>query len=106
MLVPFPAPACLFGDLVFGTSAGHPWTDFGLPGGTLDPIFLTFEHNLKPNLIQISKTPEQHLDTSETKSSKKQARIRQKRTHNQSKQNRTSCVCLSTPLKPETSGLF
>ena len=32
---PFRSPACLFGDLVFGTFAGHPLD-------TLDTIFLTF----------------------------------------------------------------
>ena len=56
---------CFFGDLFFGTSAGHPWdrfgppqghiwSDFGLPQGTLGAAFLTFVVNSGTSLFQFS----------------------------------------------------
>ena len=49
----FRTGECFFGDLFFGTSAGHPWDRFGppqghlwsdvdLPQGTLGAVFLLF----------------------------------------------------------------
>ena len=44
-----------------------PWTDFGIPRSTLGPIYLTVWKVLGPKLLRISKIPEQHVDTSQTK---------------------------------------
>ena len=54
-----------FCDLFFRTSGGYtPWTDVGIPLGTLGPIFLNCWKKCGTNLLQMSKTPEQHFDTS------------------------------------------
>ena len=43
--------------LVFGTSGGYPWTDFGLPWGTLGPICSKFQR------LQDNKWHQPHLQT-------------------------------------------
>ena len=52
------------------------WTDFGLPCGTLGPMFSTCWQSLGANLLKNSKIPEQPM--APTTPSKKQARIQQK----------------------------
>jgi hypothetical protein len=71
----FPPVKRLFGDLVFGTSAGHPWdrfwppqghawSDVGLPLGTLATMFLTFRMNLRIIVPEMSTISEHHSHTS------------------------------------------
>ena len=95
-----PCAAPLLGDLVFETSAGDPLDRFQPSWGHSWSDFLDFQHNLGPNLVQMSK--ESRAASRYFKKTKKQ----HKPTHNQSKKNRTSCVCLSNPRKFETPGLF
>ena len=53
-----------------------PWTDFGIPWDTLDPILSLVWKIVIANLLQNSKIPEQQM--SPTTPSKKQARINKK----------------------------
>ena len=86
--------------LVFRNLQGvPPWTDFGLPCGTLGPILLTCWKNLTAALLQTSKIPEQQI--APTTLPKKQARTRKTFTDNQSKQIMFYVCWLTKPRKPE-----
>ena len=81
---------CGPGAFLFGTCFRNLWgippsTDFGLPGGTLGPILLTFWESLEAVLLQNSKIPGQEM--APTTPSKKQAKIQKHFTENQPKQN-------------------
>ena len=72
LLAPFPVKRVFFATWFSEPLRVTPWTDSGLPRSPLDQMFLTFYPNVGPILVQMSKTPEQNFDISETRSSKKQ----------------------------------
>ena len=59
-----PTVENLFCDLVFGSSAGHPLDRFWPPLWHPWSDVLHFVMNPEAILLQMSKTPEQHFDTS------------------------------------------
>ena len=61
-----------FRDLFFGTSGVLPWTDLGLPWGTLGQILSTLWKMLVANVLRNSKIPEQHMSPTTPSTKNKQ----------------------------------
>ena len=110
-LSPFPLQHVFLTTWFSEPLRGTPWTDFGLPGAPLirfsSLLNIIYDQNWS-KCQRLSRAAFRYFGNimPPNTPSNNQASIEQQQTHNQSKQIRTSCVCLSNPRNSKPPGLF